>query len=212
MTHKNNIQFTHNFCESRLNNNQGPEYFNAFSAIFITLIPLYYGMPINYHLKKVGLMLILNGAFSFYYHYSLSWLGKQLDEITMFVANYNYICGLIEYYKDEDVKMRITTINTILLPVLIAINTIPQYDIYFSYIFTIYAAPTVFIAIDIAITYNKIKEMILNLGITSIGCASWMISEYKCNNITTYGHVLWHILFIIGIYRFVKMYDDSDRD
>ena len=29
MTHQNNIQFSHNFCESRLNNNEGPEYFNG---------------------------------------------------------------------------------------------------------------------------------------------------------------------------------------
>jgi hypothetical protein len=212
MTHQNNIQFSHNFCESRLNNNEGPEYFNAYSAIFITLIPFYYGIPVNYHLKKVALMLILNGGFSFYYHYSLVWLGKQLDEVTMFLANYYYLCGLLKYYTDEDIKMRITTMSTIILPVLISVNTIPQYDIYFPYIFTLYTVPTVFIIVDIAITHNKLREMLLNLIITSIGCISWVISEYKCNNITTYGHVLWHIFFIIGIYRFVKMYDDCNSD
>ena len=37
----------HNFCESRLNNNQPPEILNSYTSLFITIIPLIYGLPHN---------------------------------------------------------------------------------------------------------------------------------------------------------------------
>ena len=38
-------EIVHNFCESRLNNNEPPEYFNSFTSLFITIIPLILGFP-----------------------------------------------------------------------------------------------------------------------------------------------------------------------
>ena len=82
------VEFKHNFCESRLQNNNPPEIANAYTSLFITIVPLYYGFPENDYFLNVGYSLFLNGFASFYYHYYLNWLGKQADEITMILANF----------------------------------------------------------------------------------------------------------------------------
>tara|TARA_B100001287_G_C22660708_1_gene520186 strand:+ start:742 stop:1368 length:627 start_codon:yes stop_codon:yes gene_type:complete len=206
----NSLSFSHNFCESRINNNDGPEYFNAVSSLFMTLIPLLIGIPNNYHFKKVSYMLIINGGCSFYYHYSLSWLGKQLDEITMLLANYYYMNGLLNYYNDENIINIANISNSIMLPVIISFNTIPQYDQYFVYIFSLYCFPTCIFIFDLAFKNNIFKSVIMNTTISIIGAIAWFISEHNCNYVTTYGHIIWHLCFPLGIYRILKIYDNIE--
>ena len=202
----NSIIFHHNFCESKLQNYEAPEILNAYSSFFITLIPLYMGIPKNMYFKNVSYMLICNGFFSFYYHYTLSWLGKHLDEVTMILANYFGICGLLELY-DYDYQNKINTLNTIFVPIFIASNTIPQLDYLFSLFFTFYIVPTVYIIYDVAKIYNYKKTVLSYLTYSLLGAISWIVSELYCNEYSKYGHVLWHIFFPFGFYKILKIYD-----
>ena len=43
-------------------------------------------------------MLAFNGCASFYYHYRLTWIGKQSDEVSMILATYFGIWGLLKMY------------------------------------------------------------------------------------------------------------------
>ena len=92
------VEFHHNFCESRLQNNDPPEIYNAFTSFAISVVPFVYGFPKYYPFTNVAYLLILNGFGSCYYHYFLTWLGKQADEIPMILANYFAISGLIQLY------------------------------------------------------------------------------------------------------------------
>lgn len=203
----NDIIFNHNFCESKLQNNEGPELLNSYSSLFITLIPLIIGIPKNMFFKNVSYMLIMNGIFSFYYHYNLTWFGKHLDEVTMILANYFGICGLSEIYINKSYQNNINKINTIVMALFISVNTIPQLDYLFPTFFGFYISYTVYFIIDVARLYNYSKTIYSYLMYSLLGALYWIISELYCNEYTKYGHVIWHIFFPIGFYQILKLYD-----
>ena len=64
-----NNEVIHNFCESRMQNENPPEYFNAFSSFFMVLIPLFLGLPKSMYFFYGGSILIFNGFASFYFHW-----------------------------------------------------------------------------------------------------------------------------------------------
>jgi hypothetical protein len=203
----NDIIFKHNFCESRLQENQAPELFNAYSSLFISFIPILTGFPKNDNFKNITYMFILNGFCSYYYHYSLSWFGKQLDEVTMIIANYYGIRGLLQFY-GKNFENTINMYNISIMPLFIAFNTLPQFDYLFPNLFMIYVIFTTYLIKDISIKFNVAKTTNKYLIISAIGGISWAISENICNEYTTYGHVLWHYLFPFGLYKIVLIYDD----
>ena len=90
--------FQHNFCESRLQNNQGPELWNAYTSLVISVFPFILGFPKSSMFYNIACMLAINGFASFHYHYHLDWYGKQSDEITMIMSNYFGIWGLLRMY------------------------------------------------------------------------------------------------------------------
>ena len=200
----NKIIFQHNFCESRMQDDNPPELFNAFSAFAITIVPLVLGIPSRLNFKNVSYMLILNGGFSCYYHYSLTWLGKHLDEITMILATYFINVELSRNYTHFNL---IHIQNTFTLPVILAVNTIPTMDIYFPYIFAGYCAETVIMMVHLSQLFGISKGVTKNLGVAALGTISWLISEHYCNEITQYGHILWHILFPLGVYNIILIFD-----
>jgi len=203
----NTITFNHNFCESRLQYNEGPEYYNAITSLFITIIPLITGFPKNTYFKNITYMFILNGFFSCYYHYSLSWFGKHLDEITMIIANYYGIRAMLQFYP-KDFQNNINLMNITFMPIFIAFNTIPQYDFLFPHIFFIYVLLTIFLILDLSKKLKLVKTVHNYLLISAIGGISWIISENYCNAYTTYGHVVWHYMFPLGLYTIIVIYDE----
>ena len=96
------LTFSHNFCESRLNDNNPPELLNAISSFVICLIPFMFEFPVNYLVLSIRGLLIINGFASFIYHYYLNWLGKQLDEVSMILITMLFCKLTLEtYYKDR---------------------------------------------------------------------------------------------------------------
>ena len=107
--------FVHNFCESRLQNNKGPEMFNAWSSLIMSFVPFIYGFPRYSLLYNVAGLLVANGFASFHYHYYLTYVGKQADEIAMILANYFGLWGLINMYFNKcGHKINITDITLLL--------------------------------------------------------------------------------------------------
>lgn len=198
--------FQHNFCESRLQNNKGPELWNAWTSLIISVVPFVYGFPKYPLLYNVACMLSVNGVASFHYHYNLTWLGKQSDEISMILANYFGIWGLINmYYKKSERRNNLNRYNTSFMYLFLVSNTLIEYDPLFPTIFGIYVSSTLVMIYKVAKKYKI--HYTTNLIISFTGAASWIVSEHYCNVYTKYGHPLWHLLFPLGFYRLILDYD-----
>lgn len=199
----------HNFCESRLNHNEPPEYFNSFTSLFITIIPLLCGFPKSNIFYNVACMLAFNGCASFYYHYRLTWIGKQSDEISMILACYFGLWGLLKmyYFKKKDTLNWYNGWNSMFMVCFIVFNTLLRFDYLFPLLFSLYIFVTLYyirlVAIKHGIVYRKY------LLVSFIGASCWIISEVNCNEITVYGHVIWHLLFPLGFYQLVLRYDEK---
>lgn len=200
--------FTHNFCESRLTNNLGPEIFNSYTSLFITIIPLILGFPKSNIFYNVACMLAFNGVASFYYHYHLNWLGKQSDEVSMILATYFGIWGLLKMYYSNNITHLnwYNGWNGMYMISFITINTIIKYDYWFPHLFSVYIAFVLYLIHKVSNKYNVPYKK--HLLVSFIGAKCWVVSEIYCNDYTKYGHVIWHILFPFGFYKLILLYDE----
>ena len=213
------MDFTHNFCESRLNDFIPPEIWNSFSSLVISIIPFLFKTPLSHELVNVKYLLVFNGFASFIYHYYLNWLGKHLDEISMILANYfgiNYLLNIyfLESNFTKNKKDLLKTSNLYFCVIFTSINTLPNLDYLFPNIFAIYLIPTLYLINYISNNFEINKHYLYNsLYASGIGALSWIISENFCNEITQYGHVIWHFLFPFGLYRIIDHFDGKfNRD
>jgi len=196
----------HNFCESRLTNYQPPEIYNAYTSLFITFIPFLLGFPKTNVFYNVACMLAFNGCASFYYHYALNWIGKQADEISMVLATYYGIWGLLKMYHNE--KWLINWCNgwnTLFMISFIISNTVVEYDHVFPYIFGLYMCIVLHLIYNVSTLYKYTYKRYLAISLVGFTC--WTVSEVYCNEYTQYGHVIWHLLFPLGFYRLILSFD-----
>ena len=204
-----NLEFSHNFCESRLTNNTPPEIYNAYSSLIITTFPLVLGFPKNAVFYNLACMLAFNGCASFYYHYYLDWVGKQADEMSMILATYYGIWGLLKMYfiKNKEVINKYNGLNSIFMIMFLIFNTISKYDFLFPTLFTIYMCVALNLIYKVSKKYHyPYKNYLI---ISFIGTKCWFISEVFCNEYTQYGHVVWHCLFPLGFYKLILYYDEQ---
>jgi hypothetical protein len=207
--------FEHNFCESRiyykteigmLNDIEEkiPEIVNMYSSFFIFFLPIIYGIPKNYALRRVIFLMMLNGFASAYYHYNLNWLGKQIDELTMIFPLYIAIIELLFRLK----KDRLITPKLILLDIyfilLLTLNSFPVLDFLFPITFFI---PILYISYLITLFSQKYKMSLKSLRFTFFGAFCWAVSEIFCNKYTYIGHALWHIFFPLGFIKIIHKMD-----
>ena len=200
-------KFTHNFCESRLQNNQGPEHWNAWSSLIITTVPLVLGFPRYNLLYNVACLLAVNGIASFHYHYHLSWVGKQADEIAMILANYFGQWALINMYYRSEQQNSMNRYNTVFMYLFLVFNTLTKYDFLFPSIFGIYVGSTLIMIHRVSKKYKV--PYIQNLAISFVGATCWIISEHHCNEYTKFGHVVWHSFFPLGFYKLILDFDNA---
>ena len=203
-----NNNFEHNFCESRLNNNVPPEIYNSYTSLAITFIPLIMGFPKSNTFYNVACMLAFNGCASFYYHYTLSWIGKQADEVSMILASYFGIWGLLEMYYagNQTLSNWYNGWNSMFMIIFIVINTLVKYDVLFPYLFSMYIGVVLYLIDIVSKKYNKIYRPYLMISFTGASC--WILSEIHCTEYTKYGHVVWHVLFPLGFYKLIMRFDD----
>lgn len=198
--------FVHNFCESRLQDNKGPEIWNTATSFVISIVPFIYGFPKYPLLYNVACMLSFNGIASAYYHYYLSWFGKQADEVSMILATYFGTWAFINMcYQRCAKRNNLNRFNTLFMYVFLITNTLVKYNILFPSVFGIYVGCSLIMIIRVAQKYDV--PCIKNLTISSIGAISWIISENYCTEYTMFGHVIWHLLFPYGFYRLILEFD-----
>lgn len=203
-----NNEVIHNFCESIMHHGHPPEYFNAFSSFFMTLIPLFLGLPKSMYFFYGGNLLLFNGFASFYYHFFLNFLGKQADEISMILISYFSIMGLIHMiHKDSTTKIKKYNLcNTLFAMCFMIFNTEIYFDFLFPYFFGIYV---LFLLKCLYHVHRKFEvPMLQNLGLSFFGASCWFVSELYCNQYTKYGHILWHLFFPLGFYRIILDCDE----
>jgi hypothetical protein len=201
-------KFEHNFCESRLNNNLPPEIYNSYTSLAITFIPLIMGFPKSNTFYNVACMLAFNGCASFYYHYTLSWIGKQADEVSMILASYFGIWGLLEMYytNNQTLSNWYNGWNSMFMIIFIVINTLVKYDVLFPYLFSMYIGVVLYLIDIVSKKYNRVYRPYLMISFTGASC--WILSEIHCTEYTKYGHVVWHVLFPLGFYKLIMRFDD----
>jgi hypothetical protein len=199
-------RFIHNFCESRLQDNKAPEVWNTVTSFAISIVPFVYGFPKYPLLYNVACMLSFNGVASAYYHYTLSWFGKQADEVSMILANYFGIWALINmYYQRSTKRNNLNRFNTLFMYIFLITNTLVKYDILFPTVFGIYVGGSLIMIVRVANTYDV--PCVKNLTISCMGAISWIVSESYCTEYTMFGHVFWHLLFPYGFYRLILEFD-----
>lgn len=199
-------RFNHNFCESKLNDNTPPEIWNTVTSFVISVVPFMYGFPKYPLLYNVACMLAFNGFASAYYHYSLTWFGKQADEVSMILANYFGIWALINmYYQRSSRRNNLNRYNTLFMYVFLISNTLVKYDILFPSVYGVYVGGSLLMIIKVSQKYDV--PCVKNLLISTTGAIGWIISEHFCNEITMFGHVIWHLLFPFGFYRLILDFD-----
>lgn len=201
-----NNTFQHNFCESRLQNNNGPEIWNAYTSLIISIVPIMLGFPKYPLFYNVACMLSVNGIASYHYHYHLDWFGKQGDEISMILANFFGMWGLINmYYRRSESRNKLNRYNTAFMYTFLVSNTMVMNDYLFPSMFGVYVGGTLYMIYKVANKYNISYKRYLCLSL--IGAVCWIISEHNCTEITKYGHPLWHLLFPLGFYKLLLSYD-----
>lgn len=205
-------EFIHNFCESRLTNNTPPEIYNSITSLAITSFPFIFGFPRDSIFFNVATMLAFNGCASCYYHYNLNWIGKQADEMSMILANYYGIWGLLNMLFNNQPRLinRYNGFNTLFMILFLIFNTVPNYDYYFPYMFTVYIFISLSLIHGVAVKFNYIYKN--HLVISFVGANCWFISEVYCTEYTKYGHVIWHFLFPVGFYKLILEYDAHLKD
>jgi len=200
-------EFKHNFCESRLQDYQPPEIWNAYTSLVISAFPFIIGFPKSSMFYNIACMLSINGFASFYYHYHLNWYGKQADEITMILSNYYGIWGLLRmyYFYNKKPINWYNGWNSVFMVFFLVTNTVSKNDKLFPNIFTLYLGVTIYLIYKVSTKYNySYRRYLLTSG---IGAACWIISEIHCTEVTKYGHVIWHCMFPLGFYQLIMNFD-----
>ena len=212
------LDYDHSFCEASLYG-KAPEYINSITSLFISIVG-FIGIKYNHHhiydIYVLYSALLLNGLFSFGYHWTNNIGFGHLDRYTMILIAYSSISSGIKELKylyqlsDKSYKISIflqQTYITILM-VLCALKNLEIFNVLFGIFLGL-------ILIFIKLIDNKKSELnykIVNtikyawIGIFMIAIAGicWIIIEKLCHtfNIMKYlhGHAFWHIFVSLGGY------------
>lgn len=183
------------FCEKRLYGN--PEYFSAFSSLFISLIPIYslkYSIVQNKLIINILLLLIITGITSFGYHWTGWNIFKHLDEIPMVLSIW---LGLLLSQKN---MLTFLFINTYMV-LLLAFNTYQPFQKLFPIFFGIPLATLIPITLcrNNQLSYLGYKTTLTGLAIISLSAVVWIVSEEFCRKELLWAHSFWHMGVAFGI-------------
>lgn len=192
-----------NFCEKRILGN--PEYFSAFSALFITFTG-FIGMKFSYIQNRICYnlltLLLINGVASFLYHWFGWYIFKHLDEIPMIIAVWFGIIYILNKYNN---KLSYVICN-IYFVFALSINTIPDFQDLFPLLFGLPLMSMVpLICYEYKKKNNSNKSISLFLGTKGIllsfmSALIWIYTEFNCNKYLILAHSLWHIGMALGLY------------
>lgn len=209
------FSYDHFFCEMTLYG-QPPEYFNAFSALFLSFIGffgLFKGLKIP-DITYIYTSFIVNGIASFLYHYTnyLGWgLMDRFSMIMIAIYFYNLAFKIFEYFDICSSFFDILRVfSTFYFTVLLTICGL-QNELLFNILFGFFLGSTVLFMTLVQFMNKKfdVPTQLLTYGWKGIGLIStaggfWILTESFCQShwIIKYlfGHSIWHICVGLGGY------------
>lgn len=208
----------HYFCEGSLNGL--PEYYNAFSSLFISYFGLLglYEIQDDLMIQIIYSLLSINGISSFMYHWTGNIGFALYDEypmiISLFLGNI-YIDNLIpSKYKKYKILFNIN-----LMILYLIINVMEDQRLIFPYYFAcglLYVLFNIkrFIRITNKLSLNEVPDKNVNYysGIIIISALTWGLTEISCKYdkinytyIYLLGHPMWHFMISYGFYNLIKI-------
>jgi len=202
----------HYFCEGKLNGL--PEYYNAFSSLFIT----YFGL-LGLHKTKNDLiiqiiysLLIVNGISSFMYHWTGNFGFALYDEypmiISLFLGNI-YVDNLLP---SKHKKFKIIFYTNLMI-IYLVINVMEDQRLIFPYYF---AGGLLTVLYNIYSLVNYYKTSLYNtiyyIGVIITSAIIWGSTELNCGSnkylydkIYLIGHPMWHFMISYGFYNLIQI-------
>lgn len=205
-------EFDHDFCEASIYNN-GAEYMNSITALFISFIGLF-GLYYNsYHSINIDMLyysLIINGVTSSIYHHThfIGW--GLLDRYSMiYISTYCYNIFLELLIFKKSICSHLLQITLIVYLTYLSATTGLHNEMLFNNLFGFFLFSVLIFLILCRIKYPNIPKKIFNYGIKgiiyiTIAGISWIITENLCDKYFImkyfYGHSLWHVAVSLGGY------------
>lgn len=206
----------HYFCEGKINGL--PEYYNAFSSLFIT----YYGLLGLYHthnnimVQVIYSLLSINGISSFMYHWTGNFGFALYDEYPMILALFLGNIYVENKISSINIKYKILFYINLMI-IYLVINVMEDQRLIFPYYFSLGLLLTLYNIHRYGYYYKKINHIPLYsinyyISIIISSAVLWGITEISCDHyqITSsslylIGHPLWHFMISYGFYNLIKI-------
>jgi hypothetical protein len=208
----------HYFCEGSLNGL--PEYYNAFSSLFISYFGLLglYKIQDDLMIQIIYSLLVINGISSFMYHWTGNFGFALYDEYPMIIALFLgniYVENLIpSEYKNYKILFYI---NSMLLYLII--NVMEDQRLIFPYYFAGGLLIVLYNIYRLVYYYEKKNNILVYRNNTNyyikiiIGSALiWGLTELSCKhyrirftNLYLLGHPMWHFMISYGFYNLIEI-------
>jgi len=205
-------EYDHDFCEASIYNN-GAEYVNSISALFISFIGLF-GLYYNsYHSVNIDMLyytLIINGIASCIYHHThyIGW--GLLDRYSMiYISTYCYNIFLELLITKKRFIFHILQFSIVIYLTILSAITGLHNELLFNNLFGFFLFSILIFIVTCSIMYTNVPQVIINysykglLYITLAG-VSWIITENLCSDYVImkylYGHFIWHVGVSLGGY------------
>lgn len=205
-------EYDHDFCEASIYNN-GSEYINSISALFISFIGifgLYYNLNNSINIDMLYYSLIINGITSSIYHHThfIGW--GLLDRYSMiYISTYCYNIFLELLFSRKSMFLHLLQLTVIVYLTYLSAITGLHNEMLFNNLFGFFLFSIVIFLILCRTKYPNIPDKIFNYGLKgvmyiSIAGISWIITENLCYDYFImkylYGHTIWHIAVSLGGY------------
>lgn len=205
-------EYDHDFCESSIYNN-GAEYLNSITALFISFIG-FFGLYYNsYHSINIDMLyytLIINGITSAIYHHNhyIGW--GLLDRYSMiYISTYCYNIFFELLISRKSFISQFLQFCIVIFLTFLSATTGLHNEILFNNLFGFFLFSILIFLIICRIKYQNVPKIIFNYGykgvlLISIAGVSWIITENLCDHYFImkylFGHALWHIAVSLGGY------------
>ena len=205
-------EYDHDFCEASIYNN-GAEYLNSITALFISFIGLF-GLYFNsYNSINIDMLyytLIINGITSAIYHHThyIGW--GLLDRYSMiYISTYCYNIFFELLISRKSVISQLLQFCIVIFLTFLSATTGLHNEILFNNLFGFFLFSILIFLILCRIKYHNVPNILFYYGykgilLITIAGVSWIITENLCNHYVImkylFGHALWHIAVSLGGY------------
>ena len=210
-----NMEFTtltSDFCERKI---LETEYLNSFSSLYLFYLGFYSILKNkNLHSNTIFIYqcIVMNGIYSFLYHWTSFYGFKMFDELTMIIPIWFGILKLLEiiFHKNRNKYLSYSVLVNIININFIVMNIFPFFHPFFPIIFGVECLSIIFFcyylknSLDYTYNYHYSRQGIF---ICLLSGVIWIVSEIFCHKYLILGHSIWHIGMPYGFHLIFKYID-----